>query len=54
MAGSGSYPVTKTKISPLLVMGLALLVLAGWGLYSSIEVYYENERSGWSRDALRP
>jgi len=44
--------VTKTRVSPLLVLGLALLVLAGWGLYSSIEVYYETERSGWSRDAL--
>jgi aminopeptidase N len=34
------------------VSGLVLLVFAGWGLYSSIEVYYETEYSGWSREAL--
>ncbi len=36
-----------------LVLGLVLLGLVGWGLYSSIEFYEETEESGWSVDALR-
>ncbi len=35
-----------------MVLGLVLLALGGWGLYMSIEVYYETEHSGWSREAL--
>ena len=36
----------------MLVLGLIVLALVSWGLYSSIEVYYETEHSGWSREAL--
>jgi len=35
-----------------MVLGLILLALVGWGLYSSIEVYYETEHTSWSREAL--
>ena len=41
----------STYLKPL--VGLVLLGLAGWGLYSSIEFYDETEESGWSSDALR-
>ncbi len=42
----------RNRISPLLVVGLLLLALVGWGLYMSIEFYEEAEESGWSREAL--
>ena len=42
----------KTRISPLVVLGVVLLALVIWGLYSSIEFYNETEQSGWSRKAL--
>jgi len=44
--------VKPTKVSPLLVTGLLLLALVGWGLYMSVEFYQESEDSGWSREAL--
>jgi hypothetical protein len=44
--------VKRAKVSPLLVVGLVLLALVGWGLYMSIEFYEESEESGWSREAL--
>jgi len=44
--------VKKTRISPLVVLGVVLLALVIWGLYSSIEFYNETEQSGWSRKAL--
>ena len=43
----------RAKVSPLLVVGIVLLVLIGWGLYASIEFYDETEESGWSGTALR-
>lgn len=43
----------RAKPSPLLVGGLLLLLLAGWGLYASIERFEEVEQSGWSGKALR-
>jgi hypothetical protein len=42
----------RAKISPLTVLGVLLLALVVWGLYASIEIYYETEHSGWSRRAL--
>ena len=42
----------KTRISPLVVLGVVLLALVIWGLYSSIEFYNETEQSGWSRKGL--
>ncbi len=42
----------RTKISPLAVLGVVLLALVSWGLYSSIEFYDDTEHSGWSRKAL--
>jgi len=42
----------RAKISPLVVLGVVLLALVIWGLYSSIEFYDETEQSGWSRKAL--
>ena len=42
----------KTRKSPLVVLGIVLLALVIWGLYSSIEFYNETEHSGWSRKAL--
>jgi hypothetical protein len=44
--------VKRSKVSPILVLGLLLLALVGWGLYMSIEFYEETEESGWSREAL--
>jgi hypothetical protein len=35
------------------VLGLVLLALIGWGLYSSIEFFEDTEHSGWSKAALR-
>ena len=44
----------STKMSKvLLVLGLILVIFAGWGLYSSIEFYDETEHSAWSLEALR-
>ncbi|MCP4332563.1 MAG: DUF4350 domain-containing protein [Gammaproteobacteria bacterium] len=42
----------RTRTSPLAVLGVILLALVIWGLYSSIEFYNETEHSGWSRKAL--
>jgi hypothetical protein len=44
--------VTRNSVSPLLVLGLALLGLVVWGLYLSIESYEETEHSSWSSEAL--
>jgi hypothetical protein len=44
--------MTRNNLSPLLLLGLLLLALAGWGLYHSIEFYEETEHSSWSREAL--
>jgi len=44
--------VTRSSISPVMVIVPLLLGLLAWGLYSSIETYEETEHSGWSREAL--
>ena len=44
----------SSKVSRvMLVLGLILVIFAGWGLYSSIEFYDETEQSAWSLEALR-
>jgi len=45
--------MTRNSVASLLVLGLLLLALTGWGLYHSIEFYDETEHSRWSREALR-
>jgi hypothetical protein len=45
--------MSRARVSPLLVGGVLLLILLGWGLYASIEFYDETEESGWSVSALR-
>jgi len=37
----------------LLVVGLAVIVFLGWGIYSSIEFYDDTENTSWSLKALR-
>jgi hypothetical protein len=43
----------QNSLSIKLVLGVLLLALIAWGLYSSIEFYQETEESSWSVDALR-
>ncbi len=43
----------QNSLSIKLVLGVLLLGLIAWGLYSSIEFYEETEESSWSVDALR-
>ena len=43
----------QNSISARLVLGVLLLGLIFWGLYSSIEFYEETEESSWSAAALR-
>jgi len=37
----------------LLIIGLAVIALLGWGIYSSIEFYDDKEQTSWSLQALR-
>jgi hypothetical protein len=43
----------RTSFMLKLVLGMGLLGLVSWGLYVSIEIYEETEKSSWSVDALR-
>ena len=44
---------SRTTTRVLLLVGLALLVFLGWGLYSSIEFYDETEQTAGSIRAQR-
>jgi hypothetical protein len=37
---------------PLLIIGVAIIVFLGWGIYSSIEFYDDKEQTAWSLEAL--
>jgi len=37
----------------LLIIGLVVIALLGWGIYSSIEFYDDKEQTSWSLQALR-
>lgn len=45
--------MTRNRVLPVVLLGMLLLALSGWGLYHSIEFYDETEHSSWSREALR-
>jgi len=44
---------SNTGARLLLIIGLAVIALLGWGIYSSIEFYDDKEQTSWSLQALR-